>query len=228
MKRIRLLLIEDNRLLRDGITALLKNQSDIEIIAASGNNENTVIKMQRLKPNIILLDLGLRSQNSLTFIEVVKKDFPNVKVIIMDLAPVQGDINLFVKAGASGFILKDATLEDFLVTIRAVAEGANVVPTNLSESLFAQIVENALKGGKLKLKEAVRMTKREREVIGMIGDGLSNKEIGEMMRVSTFTVKSHIHNIMEKLALHTRLEVANYSYSSGTLKKIVNNFSTVT
>jgi len=228
MKRIRLLLIEDNRLLRDGISALLKNQRDIEIIAASGNKENTVIKMQRLKPNVILLDLGLRSQNSLTVIEIVKKDFPNAKVILMDLAPVQGDINLFVKAGASGFILKDATLEDFLITIRAVADGAKVVPPNLSESLFTQIVENALKGGNVKLKGAVRMTKREREVIGMIGDGLSNKEIGEVMRVSTFTVKSHIHNIMEKLALHTRLEVANYSYSTGTLKKIVNNFSMVT
>ena len=227
MKRIRLLLIEDNRLLRDGIAALLKNQPDIEIIAASGKYKDSVVKMQRLNTTIILLDLGLRYQNSLTMIEVVKKDFPNAKVIIMDLAPVQGDINLFVKTGASGFILKDATLEDFLVTIRAVAEGSNVLPPNLTGSLFTQIVENALKGGKQKLKEAVRMTKREREVIRLISDGLSNKEIGQMMRVSTFTVKSHIHNIMEKLALHTRLEVAYYSYSTGTLENIDNNFSTV-
>ncbi|MCL5029980.1 MAG: response regulator transcription factor [Bacteroidetes bacterium] len=226
MKKIRLLLIEDNRLLRDGIIAMLKKQSDIKIIAASGNNENTITKIRQLKPNIILLDSGLRSRNSLTLVEVVKKDFPNAKVIVMDLAPVQGDINLFVKAGASGFILKDATLDDFLVTIRTVAEGSNVLPPNLNESLFTKIVEHALKGGKLKLKEAVRMTKREREVIGLIGDGLSNKEIGQMLRVSTFTVKSHIHNIMEKLALHTRLEVANYSYSTGTLKKIANNITT--
>lgn len=226
MRKIRLLLIEDNRLLRDGIIAMLKNQRDINIIATSGNNENTVIKLQQLKPNIILLDLGLRSQNSLTVIEVVKRDFPNAKVIVMDLAPMQGDINLFVKAGASGFILKDATLKDFLVTIRSVAKGSNVLPPNLTESLFTQIVDHALKGGKTKLKEAVRMTKREREVIRLLSDGLSNKEIGQMMRVSTFTVKSHIHNIMEKLALHTRLEVANYSYSTGTLKKIVNNITT--
>ncbi len=226
MKSIRLLLIEDNRLLRDGIIAMLKSQRDINIIATAGNNENTVIKMQQLKPNIILLDLGLRSQNSLNVIEVVKRDFPNAKVIVMDLAPMQGDINLFVKAGASGFILKDATIKDFLVTIRSVAKGSNVIPPNLSESLFTQIVDHALKGGITKLKEAVRMTKREREVIRLISDGLSNKEIGQMMRVSTFTIKSHIHNIMEKLALHTRLEVANYSYSTGTLKKIVNNITT--
>ncbi len=226
MKKIRLLLLEDNRLLHDGIISMLNSQNDIKIISAAGNNENNISIIKQLKPDIILLDLGLRSRNSLSMVETVKKDFPGAKVIVMDLAPVQGDINLFVKAGASGFILKDATLEDFLATIRAVAGGANVVPPNLSESLFSQIVENALKGGKKKLSGAVRMTKREREVIELIADGLSNKDIAEKLRISTFTVKSHIHNIMEKLALHTRLEVASYSFSSSALKRIVKNFTT--
>lgn len=227
MKKIRLLLIEDNRLLRDGITAMLKNQPDIKIIAASGKNGDTLIKIQKLKPNIILLDLGLRNQNSLTVVEIVKKDFPKAKVIVMDLAPIQGDINLFIKAGASGFILKDATLDELLLTIRKVADGASIVPPDLTESLFTHIVGDALKGGKTKLTEAIRMTKREREIIGLIGDGLSNKEIGHRLVISNFTVKSHVHNIMEKLALHTRLEVANYSYSSGNLKKIVDGFSMI-
>jgi DNA-binding NarL/FixJ family response regulator len=227
MKKIRLLLIEDNRLLRDGITAMLKNQPDIKIIAASGKNEDTLIKIQKLKPNVVLLDLGLRNQNSLTVVEIVKKDFPKAKVIVMDLAPIQGDINLFVKAGASGFILKDATLDELLLTIRSVADGANVIAPDLTESLFTHIVKDALKGGKTKLTEAIRMTKREREIIRLIGDGLSNKEIGQKLVMSIFTVKSHIHNIMEKLALHTRLEVANYSYSSGTLKKVVGDFSMI-
>jgi len=226
MKKIRLLLIEDNRLLRNGIIAMLKNQLDIKIISASGN-ENSVIKIQQLKPDIILLDLGLRNQNSLTIVEVVKKDFPNAKVIVMDLAPLQGDINQFVKAGASGFILKDATLEEFLVTIREVAEGASVLPPDLNDSLFSHIAETALKGGKAKISAAIRMTNREREIITFIGDGLSNHEIGLKMNISTFTVKSHIHNIMEKLLLHTRLEVANYSYNSKTLKTIVNDMSMV-
>jgi DNA-binding NarL/FixJ family response regulator len=228
MRKIRLLLIEDNRLLHDGIIAMLKNQQDIKIMASSEENENTITKIQKLKPDIVLLDLGLRDQNSLNVVEVVKKDFPKARVIVMDLAPVQGDINKFAKAGASGFILKDASLDELLVTIRTVAEGTNVFPPDLNESLLNKIVENALKGGKIKLGEAVRMTTREREVIDCIGDGLSNKEIGQKMRVSTFTVKSHIHNIMEKLTLHTRLEVANYSYSSGTLKKIIKDISMVT
>jgi len=116
MKKIRLLLIEDNRLLRDGIFSILKPHNDIIIIATSGDGKNTLEKIKQLKPNVVLLDLGLRSQNSLHVVEVVKKDFPDAKIIVMDLAPVQADILQYVKAGANGFILKDASLNDFLIT----------------------------------------------------------------------------------------------------------------
>jgi DNA-binding NarL/FixJ family response regulator len=227
MKRIRLLLIEDNRLLRNGILAILKPQKDIVIIAASVDGKDTLLKIKQLKPNVVLLDLGLRSQNSLHVVEIVKKDFPDAKIIVMDLAPVQADILQYVKAGANGFILKDASLNDFLITIRTVAEGSTVLPPLLVDSLFSQIVDHAVREGKSKLNEAVKMTKREREVIGLLGEGMSNKEIGQKIRISTYTVKSHIHNIMEKLALHTRLEIANYSYSSDTLKRIAKSISTI-
>lgn len=227
MKKIRLLLIEDNRLLRDGIHSILKAHKDIVIIAASGDGKHTLVKIKELKPNVILLDLGLRSQNSLHVVEIVKKDFPDAKIIVMDLAPVQADILQFVKAGANGFILKDASLTDFLITIRTVAEGSTVLPPPLVDSLFSQIVDHAVREGKTKLKKAVRMTAREREVIVLLGGGLTNKEIAQKIHVSTYTVKSHIHNIMEKLALHTRLEIANYSYTGETLKTIAKSISTI-
>jgi len=227
MKKIRLLLIEDNRLLRDGIHSILKAHKDIVIIAASGDGKQTLVKIKELKPNVILLDLGLRSQNSLHVVEIVKKDFPDAKIIVMDLAPVQADILQYVKAGANGFILKDASLNEFLITIRTVAEGSTVLPPLLVDSLFSQIVDHAVREGKTKLKEAVRMTAREREVIILLGEGLTNKEIAQKIHVSTYTVKSHIHNIMEKLALHTRLEIANYSYTGETLKTVAKSISTL-
>jgi DNA-binding NarL/FixJ family response regulator len=220
MKKIRLLLIENNRLLRDGISSILKAHKDIIIIAASGDDKNSLPKIRQLKPNVVLLDLGLRSQNSLHVVEIVKKDFPKAKVIVMDLAPVQADILQYVKAGANGFILKDASLNDLLITIRTVADGSTVLPPLLIDSLFSQIVDHAVREGKSQLKEAVWMTNREREVINFLGEGMSNKEISQKIRVSTYTIKSHIHNIMEKLALHTRLEIANYSYTDQTLKTI--------
>ena len=220
MEKIRLLLIEDNRLLRDGILAILKPHKDIVVIAASGDGKDTLVKIQQLKPNVVLLDLGLRSQNSLHVVEIVKKDFSKAKIVVMDLAPVQADILQYVKAGANGFILKDASLNDFLITIRAVAEGSTVLPSLLVNSLFSQIVEHAILEGKTTLKEAVMMTKREREVISLLSEGMSNREIGRKIHISTYTVKSHIHNIMEKLALHTRLELANYSFNVDSLNSI--------
>ncbi len=227
MKKIRLLLIEDNRLLRDGIFSILKLQKDIIIIATSGDSKNTLMKIKQLKPNVVLLDLGLRSQNSLHVVEIVRKDFPGAKIIVMDLAPVQADILQYVKAGANGFILKDTSLRDFLNTIRSVAEGSTVLPPLLVDSLFSQIIDYAVKEGKSQLKESVKMTKREREVIVLLGEGRSNKDIAQKIHISTYTVKSHIHNIMEKLALHTRLEIANYSYSGETLKTIAKSISTI-
>lgn len=148
MNKIRLLVIEDNRLLRNGILALLEPYKDICVIAAVGDGKNTRLKIQQLKPNVVLLDLGLRSQSSLHIVEFVKRDFPNAKIIIMDLAPIQADILQYVKVGANGFILKDASINDFLITIRKVAEGSTVLPPLLVDSLFSRIVDHAVKDGK--------------------------------------------------------------------------------
>jgi DNA-binding NarL/FixJ family response regulator len=227
MKKIRLLLIEENRLLRDGIMAILKPHKDIDAIATSGEGKDHLLNIQKSKPDIVLLELGLRSQKNLQFVDIVKRDFSKAKIIVMDLSPVHADILKYVKAGANGFILKEASLNDFLTTIRAVAEGSNVLPPLLVNSLFTQIVEHAIKEGSTYVKEAARMTKREQEVITLLSQGMSNNEIGSKINISTFTVKSHIHNIMEKLSLHTRLELANYSYTQKTLDTISSSISTI-
>jgi len=205
MTKIRLLLVEDNRLLREGLTAMLNEQPDIEVVAAFGNGKEAVLKgTQELKPQIVLVDLGLKGQNSLHLVELIKKESSEIKVIVMDLIPMQADVVEFVRGGVSGFLLKDATFDDFVRTIRSVAAGASVLPPSLTGSLFSQIIEKVAGEGKVSLIESVRMTKREREVIELIAEGLSNKEIAQQLNIATYTVKSHVHNILEKLALHTR------------------------
>ena len=212
MKKIRLLLIEDNRLLREGLTAMLSEQPDMKVVASSGNSDS-IPKANKLKPDIVLLDRGLRSKNSLRVLELLKKSTPHGKVIVMDLVPVQEELVEYVKAGVSGFILKDASFDDFLGTIRSVAAGAKVLPPVLTSSLFSQIAEHATRVGKGNPFNSVRMTNREREIIALIAEGLSNKEIARRLNLATDTVKSHVHNILEKLALHTRLEIASYAHA---------------
>lgn len=225
--KIKLLLIEDNKILREGMIAMFKPFLDIQVLTSTGNSKSTILKIHKLKPDVILIDLGLRSQNSLRIVELVKKEFPDSRVIVMDLVPVKGDILQFIKAGASGFILKDASLEEFLDTIRSVAAGENILPDHLTHSLFSQIIEFAIKKGKTKPKDAVRMTKREKEIIILISDALTNKEISQKLNISAFTVKSHVHNILEKLALHSRLEVANFSITDGAISTISDSISII-
>ena len=209
MKKIRLLLIEDNRLLLNGIISILKTHKEIIIIAASGNERNSLSKIHQLKPNVVLLDLGLRSQNSLHVVEKVKHEFPQAKIIVMDLAPIKAEVLQYVKAGANGFILKDSSPKVFLTTIRKVTEGSTVLPPFLGDSLFSEIVNQTVREDKSRLKRAVRMTKREGEVIRLIDDGMSHREIGQNIHVSVNNVKSNIHNIIEKLVLRSILEIAN-------------------
>ncbi len=215
MKRIPLLLIEDNRLLREGITAMVSKQPDLKIVAASENFENVLAKAQKLKPRVVLLDICLRDQNSLSVAKMVKKELPEAKVIVMGLILPRADVLQFVKAGASGFVQKEASFDDFLKTIRTIAGGTKVLPPTLTGSLFSQIVEDAARNGKVQLND-VRITKREREIIDLISEGLSNKEMAQKLHLAIHTVKSHVHSVLEKLALHTRLQVAIYARGGGT------------
>jgi DNA-binding NarL/FixJ family response regulator len=117
----------------------------------------------------------------------------------------------FVRAGGAGFILKSAPLDDYIKTIKSVAEGVNVLPPVLTTSLFTQIVDSLLKDGAGIPSDAIKLTQREKEIVDLISEGLSNKEIAMRLHIATYTVKSHVHNILEKLALSTRLQIAAYA-----------------
>jgi DNA-binding NarL/FixJ family response regulator len=227
-RKISIFIIEDNRLLRDGITAMINEQLDLKVIATLGEREKSLSKIFNLKPDIVLIDLGLRTQNSLDVVKTVKQKSTDIKIIVMDLLPVQADILDFVKAGASGFILKDAMVHEFLKTIRAVASGEKVLPPHMTDSLFSQIVDRAMNGShNSDLMQAVRMTKRERQVIELIADGLTNKEIGQILHLSPYTIKSHVHNILEKMALHTRVQIAKYAGTSNEFKDTADSVSLI-
>ncbi|MDP2301356.1 MAG: response regulator transcription factor [Ignavibacteria bacterium] len=228
MKKIQILLIEDNRLLRDGISAMLNKQTDMHVASTVSNGENILELMRKSKPALILLDLGLRNQNSLNIVKSCKQQFPETKIIVMDLIPLQADIYEFVQAGVSGFIVKDANYADFFKTIRLVNEGLQVLPPQLTGSLFTEIVDHALKVSRQSvIEKSIRMTKRERQVIELIADGLANKEIAQKLHLSTYTVKSHVHNILEKLTLNTRVQIAKHAHLSNDFQKTLANTSLI-
>jgi len=208
--KIRVLLIEDNRFLRGGITDLLQSEGGFAVdTRADGDGSAGQLEVVR-PPDVVLLDLGLEKENSLKLMTVLRERFPKARVIAMDILPDQDDIVQFVKAGGCGFILKNAPVDDYVKTIQAVAGGATILPAVLTKSLFTQIVESVLKNGTGVPDHAIQLTKREREVVDLISQGMSNKEIAQELHIATFTVKSHVHNVLEKLELGTRLQIAAF------------------
>jgi DNA-binding NarL/FixJ family response regulator len=204
-------IIEDNRLVREGMRDMLNELPDVEVVLAATSIEAELLK--ETNPRVVLLDVGLQDRNSLRLAETVKKEMADSRVIVMDLLPVHEEIAEFVNAGVAGFILKDATFEDFIATIRSVADGARVLPPRMTGTLFSQIAQVAVRRGRTAALDSVRMTQREREVIALIAVGLSNKEIAARLNIATDTVKSHVRNVMDKLALHSRLQIAAYAHS---------------
>ena len=210
---IKVAIIDDNRLVREALTAMLNKLPDMRAVATAVADATF---MSQNKSQVLLLDVGLGDQDSLRVAAALKKEAPDAKIIVMDLLPAHEDIAEFVNAGVSAFVLKDATFEEFVATIRSVAAGQKVLPPRMTESLFSQIAKEADSRGSEAVLEDVRMTRREREVIDLIGEGLANKEIAARLNIATHTVKSHVRNVMEKLALHTRLQIAAFSHRERT------------
>jgi DNA-binding NarL/FixJ family response regulator len=206
-------IIDDNRLVREALTAMLKQVKDFRVTAADVADATFLAEA---RPQVLLLDVGLRDQDSLEVATAVLREAPATRIIVMDLIPVNEEIVEFVNAGVAGFVLKDASFEEFIATIRAVAAGNKVLPPRMTDTLFSQIAKDGTTRVHAHTLDDVRMTRREQEVIGLIGEGLSNKEIASRLNIATHTVKSHVRNVMEKLALHTRLQIAAYSHRSGT------------
>ncbi len=213
---IALVLIDDNRLLREGLTAMIHAQPGFRVLASSPNVDEALERARGTRPDVVMLTLGLADHNSLLLTETIRSELPEAKVIVTGLLATQVDVAAYVRAGVSGFIMRDASSEEFFETIRQVASGRHVLPKALTTSLFTQIVLNADGTVTPVDHNAVRerVTAREREVIDALADGLSNKEIAARLHIAVHTVKSHVHNVLEKLSLHSRLEVAAFLHAA--------------
>lgn len=205
--KISLLLVEDTRLLREGIAARLNEQPGLRVVAVASDHEAATRQVRLARPQVVLLDACLGHPGSRRLIETLREVSPTTRVIVMAFSPALDDVPELMTLGVAGFIAKDATLEDVVTTIESVAGGTHVLPPSLVESLFAQITT----ARDAQLDDAVRLTEREHEITRMIGQGFSNKDVAQRLHISPHTVKNHVHSILGKLALHSRLQIAAYA-----------------
>lgn len=208
MDRIRLLILDDNKLLRTGFVDILKKHQKLEVEAGTGVEEKFDLEINRFNPHVILLNSALLNQNSLQVVQRVMKYFPEIKIIVMGFSISENEINQFRKAGVSGFILKDAVTPEFVKIITAVAQGEIELPLDNSDLLLSRLVSNANKKGNNNRRESVQINELELQLLKHLSEGLNDIEIGKILMISTKRVKTQIHNIKQKLYLFALLDPA--------------------
>jgi two-component system, NarL family, response regulator NreC len=208
MPAIRILIVDDHAILRDGIRALLERESQFKVVGEAADGRAALELTRQLQPDIVLMDVAMPMLNGLEATTQVLQCSPDSKVIILSMYDYESYIRQALAAGAAGYILKDATASELIDAIHCVQKGEAV----LSPAITRLVIEDYLRWGEIKpLDNENGLTPREREVLQLIAEGYTNKEIAEILCVAVKTVQAHRANLMEKLDLHSKGDLIKYA-----------------
>lgn len=211
----RLLLVDDHAVVRSGLRMLLENEHEIEIIGEAGSAKDAIEAATRLKPNLILMDIGLPDLSGIDATREIKKRLPDVSIVALTIHEDEEYFFKMLEAGASGYVPKRAAPEELLTAIRAAAKGE----VYLYPSLAKLLVRDFLSGGRSADEQAPSgLTDREQEILAYLAEGANNEEIATSLVISPKTVARHRENIMRKLNLHSRSELVRYAIRKGIIK----------
>ena len=213
---IRVFIADDNRLLREGLVSMLEEQKDFVVVGTAASGQMALEQIKELRPEVALMDIGMPDKDGIEVTRALHKDLPEVKVIILGMPDLTDEIMACIEAGAVGYVLKEASFDHLIETIRLAKRGESFCSPRMAASLFSRVAE--LAGEKIP-KSSIKLTPREVEIINKIAEGLSNKEIAQRFSIEAQTVKNHVHNILDKLQLHNRLEAVQYARERNLLKK---------
>jgi DNA-binding NarL/FixJ family response regulator len=206
-KQIRLVLADDHAVVRKGIREFLEEDPDIRVVAEAGDGEEALALVAQEKPDVAVFDIQMPRMNGLEATRQVRKDFPNVRVLIVTAFDDDPYIFASLRAGASGYLLKTASSDEIVQAVHAVADGE----TALSPAVAKKLVQRAA-GSDKGLDETIEpLTERELEVLRLAGQGLGNKQIGAALAISDRTVQGHLANIYAKLHVSTRTEAVLFA-----------------
>lgn len=206
---IRVLVVDDQELFRRGLTMLLAQDTDIEVVGEADDGIVGTELATTLAPDVVLLDVRMPRRSGVEACRAIKEAVPSAKIIMLTVSDEEGDLYETVKNGASGYLLKDSSIEEVAQAVRVVNEGQSLISPSMAVKLIDEFKQMS-KPDKQQ-STALKLTDRELEVLRLVARGLNNREVAKELFISENTVKNHVRNILEKLQLHSRMEAVMYA-----------------
>jgi len=213
---VRVLLAEDHTIVRKGLCSLLDGEAGIEVIGEAEDGRQAIKKVEQLLPDVVLMDIAMPGLNGLEATRQIKKRFPEVKVLILTMHANEEYIFQILRAGASGYVVKQAAPSELVSAIQAAYRGESFLSPSISRKVIEEYIRQAEATAEKDSYD--QLTNREREVLQLIAEGHPNREIAEMLHISVKTVETHRAHLMDKLDIHSTAELTQYAIRKGVIR----------
>jgi len=211
LEPIRVLVVDDHALFRRGLEMVLEQEPDIEVVGEAGDGGQAVQKAIETAPDIVLMDVRMPRGSGIEACRAIKDAVPSAKIIMLTISDEEADLYEAIKAGATGYLLKEISIEEVASAIRAVQNGQSLISPSMASKLLTEFATMVKRTDSKAQLPTPRLTDREMEVLRLVARGLNNRDIAKELYISENTVKNHVRNILEKLQLHSRMEAVVYA-----------------
>jgi DNA-binding NarL/FixJ family response regulator len=210
-EKLKVLIVDDHALFRRGLHMVLRQEEDIEVVGEAGDGTEAVRRAQETMPDVILMDVRMPRRTGIEATRQIKELLPHVKILMLTISDEEADLYDAIKAGASGYLLKEISIEDVADAVRAVWAGQSRLSPSMAAKLLQEFAAVSKRAEEQQAIPPPRLTDRELQVLRLVAKGKNNRDIAKDLFISENTVKNHIRNILEKLHLHSRMEAVIYA-----------------